>query len=422
MKIRAPKIYLLRKETLVRSCFHWGIFIAYLGSLYPWFMWKLGGAYQVLSAILLMGALMLAKTMKAPFYTRRDFLLPIVGYLLLSYYQMLVNGNNAMAYIANAFSIAIFFSLFTVGREELSRLANFLSKVMGAMVLVSMSMFFLYLMGFPLPHTSAQFMDGFYSFDNYYFFMLDDRFLWVIIPRFQSVFLEPNHLGTATTLLLFTQYGKWKRWYNISMIVATLISFSLGAYVLLAAVVILHLWMRRKHFIGKLILVLSLFAGIVTASFFYNGGENMFHDLIVLRMEMDDGELVQDSRVNASFEAEYDNFIQTPDILWGRDMSNVDEEGNSGYKVYIYENGLVGLLFVIVFYVVSWRRYCDRRFFLATWAIAILAFIARGYPIWYNYYIPFYCVAMALPLAESKKGLDAAGVGEVESEIAKSES
>lgn len=400
MKIRIPKIYLYEKQTLVRRAFQLGLFIAYLGSLYPWFMWGLSGYYVICAAMFLGGSMMMARTMETPFYTRHDFLLPMVAYAMLTFYQLVVNGNNINAYITNCFSLVVYFSLFVVDRSELTRLADFLSKAMAMLLLVSMPFFFLYLLGFPLPHVNAQYLDGYYSFDNYFFFLHDDRTLYYIIPRFQSVFLEPNHLGTATVLLLLTQCGKWKRWYNIVLLVATAISFSLGAYLLLTATIILHLWIRRKHFIGKLLMVVVVLSGLVIASFYYNEGDNLFHDLIVLRLDMDEGELSEDSRVTKDFETEYKSYLQSADIFFGRDMGDQFEK-NSGYEVYIYENGVVGLFLFIMFYLVSMRQYNDRRCFISTMTIVTLAFIARGYPLWYNYYIPFYCMAMGMLKNES---------------------
>ena len=393
MKIKVPKIYLLEKQTLVRMAFQWGMFVSYLGSLYPWFMWSMGGYYVIFSAMLLTGALLLSRTMETPFFTRRAFLLPLLSYAALSFYQVLAVKSLPTAYIANCFNLVVVFSLFIVDRKELIRLSDFLSRVMAIFLSVSIPFFLLRIAGFPMPSTPVTFLDGYYSFDNYYFFMLDDRFLSAIFPRFQSVFLEPNHLGTATVLLLFTQCGKWRRWYNIVLLVATLISFSLSAYVLLVVTIVLHLWLRRRHFIGKLLIAVLLLSGTVTASFFYNDGENLLHDLIVLRLEMDDGELNEDSRVTQDFESEFDSYLHSSDILFGRDMDD-QFEGNSGYQVYIYENGFVGLLLVILFYLVSLYDCADRRCWVATMLIFVLSFIARGYPLWYNYYIPFYCMAM----------------------------
>lgn len=402
-KIKIPKIYLLEKQTLVRNTFQWGMFIAYLGSLNPWFMWPIGGGYTLLAAMLLVASMLLSRTMDTPYYTRHAFLIPLLAYITLSYYLLVVNGNNFFAYVANIFSITIYITLFAVDKEELFRLSDFLAKLMGGMMLISIPFFLLHIIGFSLPSVSAQFRDGYYSFDNYFFFLVDDRFLSSIIPRFQAVFLEPGHLGTATSFLLFMQCGKWKRWYNILLLVATLISFSLSAYALLSISVLLHFWIMRKHFIGKLLMFIIFSACIVTASFFYNDGENMLHDLIVLRMEMDDdGELAGNNRVTDEFQAEYESYMQSSDIILGRNM-DPDSFGNSGYKVFIYSNGLLGFFLLCVFYTLSMYGSPDSRVFISVMIVAGMAFWARGYLLWFSYFIPFYCMAMSSPYISSEE-------------------
>lgn len=402
MRIKVPKIYLYEKQTLVRLLFYSGMLIAYLGSLNPWFFWSIGALNLVLASSLLLGSMLLARTMTAPFFTYEKIFLPLISYIAIVSYQLMVNETNLGAFLAFPLNVFIFLSLFMVRKNELAGLTDFISKAMGVLMLFSMPFFLLYLVGFPLPSVNAQFRDGYYTFSNYFFFLIDDRFVTTIIPRFQSVFLEPGHLGTATTFLLFTQIGKWKKWYNIILLVATLITFSLSAYLLLTAVVILHLWIRRKHFIGKLLGVVALFAGIITASFFYNDGDNMLHDLIILRLEVEDGDIVGNNRVTEDFQAEFDNFLESSDIFLGRDM-DYDMFGNSGYQVFIYENGFIGLFLLIAFYVLSTMRFRDRRAFVSVMFIALLAFLARGYLMSYNYYIPFYCMAYFLPFADAEK-------------------
>ena len=125
------------------------------------------------------------------------------------------------------------------------------SAVCGHMRLFSCAFFFLYILGFSLPNANLVFKDGFYSFTNYFLFLVEDHSLYNIIPRFQSIFLEPTYLGSTTALLLMTQRGKWKRWYNISLIIGLLISFSLAGYVYFISIIFLNMWIERKKIIIK---------------------------------------------------------------------------------------------------------------------------------------------------------------------------
>ena len=97
----------------------------------------------------------------------------------------------------------------------------------------------------------------------------------------------------------------------------------------------------------------ALIAAVVVGAFYYNRGDNLLHDLILIRLEIsDEGELSGDNRVAGWFESEYESYLQSSDIFFGRDY-DTRITGNSGYRVFIYENGFVGLFLVIVFYLLS---------------------------------------------------------------------
>lgn len=226
--------------------------------------------------------------------------------------------------------------------------------------------------------------------------MIDDRTLWAFFPRFSSVFLEPGHLGTAATLLLSTQFGKWKKWYNIVLLVALLLTFSLAAYVIYVVVIFLKLWVQRKQFIGKLIMMVAFISTIVVGSFFYNNGENLLHDLILIRLEVEDGEMAGNNRVTEDFDTDFEKLCESSAVIFGKKREN-PEFGNSGYKVFIYENGIVGTVLMLIFYIASLGKIRDRRATASAFILALLGFIVRGYPLWYSNYLTYYDLAHEAP-------------------------
>ena len=80
--------------------------------------------------------------------------------------------------------------------------------------------------------------------------------------------------------------------HRVVLLVALLLTFSLAAYVIYVVVIFLKLWVQRKQFIGKLIMMVAFISTIVVGSFFYNNGENLLHDLILIRLGT-----IADSRV-----------------------------------------------------------------------------------------------------------------------------
>lgn len=405
---KLENLFLIDKRQLAFRLFEVGVLIAYLGSLNPLYFWPLGALYVVPAAFLVVMGMLLGNSLRKPMFNRQDYLQPITAYVVLAYYLLFVNSGSLNGFIGSVFHIVVFLSLFRLNKELLFRLTTFISKTMALWLLVSIPVFLLYLAGFPVPSGgNVQFGDGYYAYTNYYFFLLDDRALINIIPRFHSVFLEPGHLGTATVLLLFAQCGHWKKWYNIVLITATLMTFSLAAYVLFTVIIFLNLWMQRKQIFRKVLLALLLISGVTAGAFFYNGGDNLLHDLILLRLEVDDdGNLSGDNRVADWFEREFESYLQSSDVFLGRDYDN-SISGNSGYRVFIYENGLVGTLLVVLLYGFSMRGGGDRRTLLSALTIAVLIFIVRGYPLWYSNFIPLYGLVYrnmnALPQAEKQE-------------------
>ena len=92
--------------------------------------------------------------------------------------------------------------------------------------------------------------------------------------------------------------------------------------------------------VKKLVYTITILSSVTIASFYYNDGDNLLHDLIMVRLEIEDGEMAGDNRVTEDFKVEYENFINSQDILTGRDR-DMSDFGNSGYRVFIYDYGLL---------------------------------------------------------------------------------
>lgn len=394
---KLKKLFLLQKQDVVYACYFTGILIAYLGSLNPWFMWSFFGVFPVITSVPIVVAMLMSSHLSHPLFTRENYLSTFGAYLLLVVMMALVDGRNINGYIFLVFNAIIFYSLFRLETEGLLRVGTFLAKFMAILMCISIPFYVLYLIGFPLPHYHIANEEFHYYFENFRFFLLDDRDTMLFVPRFHSVFLEPGHLGTACTFLLLTQIGKWKKWYNIILLVTTLMTFSLAAYVLLAMTFFGAAWIQRKAIVGKLIALLLVLSAIVLASIFYNKGDNMVNQLIVQRLTVDeDGKLEGDNRVTGMFETEYERYIQSEDILWGREYVSMKYGwGNAGYRVFIFKNGIIVLAMLIAFYLIFSLQGPDRRVTLVMLTIAFTSFMVRAIPLSYYYFIPLYILTLA---------------------------
>ena len=375
---RLSDLYLIRKETLSVSLFHIGMLIAFLGSMNPWFMWPLGSLYPVPAAAFVVVSLAVSYTMNEPVFNRTDYFLPLSAFFVASVYICLSSGSNVNAYIMIVFKAFIVYSLICLDTHRLYNLTTFIAKVMGVLLAASLAGHFLYLLGFPLPGKSVQ-LGEFYTFTNHYLFLLDDRNLFVIIPRFNSYFPEPSHVGSAAAFLLFAQRGHWRKWYNTVLLATIAFSFSLAAYIYLTAIIFLNLWIEKKKMFRKLAITIAFFIAAITTAFTYKGGNNLVHDLILLRLEINDDKLAGDDRVTGNFEKDYENFLESSDILLGRSYDNTFEFGNAGFKVFFYDHGMVGITLVVLFYFFALWNAPNKRAVTAAFIILTLYFIVSAY-------------------------------------------
>ena len=382
---------ILNKERLTTTLLYTGTLIAFLGSLNPWFMWKIGQLYHLPAAFCLVAAYIVSATQPRPIFTRNDFLLPILLLAAFLVYERISTGSNFNGYVMLLFRLAFFFAIFRLSLPQLSHLATFLCKAMGVLLIPSLAAHCLYLVGFPLPYREARF-DEFYDFLNYYFFLVRTNDIFSLFPRFNGYFLEPSHIGAACAFLLFTQRGQWRRWYNVVLLAAVFFTFSVASYVYLVAIIIFNAWTAGQRSVRKMAVALSVLAVATVVTFTYNDGNNLVHDLIMLRLEIDDGEMAGDNRVTGGFQADFDNYIESSDIFFGRKFEVV-EFGNAGNRVVFYDHGLVGILLLFAFYFASMMHTPNKRALIAVLAVAALFFWASAFMLWECVYLPFFMAA-----------------------------
>lgn len=393
MKIELGKLYKIERTTLANRLFVLSVFITILGSMNVWFLIPLYSVYPIIAFVLAYCSFLVSRNQQEKLFVEEYWIVPCAAFLLLTFYQSLNNSLNVNAYIKNLFSALYLFFVFKYDKRRILALSTIFAKALGGLLLISYPLFFLYIIGFPLPYSDMQFNDGFYYFSNYYLFLVDERTIFSFFPRFQSVFLEPTYLGSTTALVLFAQRGYWKKWYNVSILSGLLLSFSLAGYVLLVIIVFLNLWINREKIILKVMTTLFVFGLVIGMSFVYNDGDNMLHNLILLRMEVDDGELVGNNRVTASFDKEYDGFVTSADVVFGRDY-DYSVSGDSGYKVFIYDYGVVGVIFLFSFYLSAFWKYKDVRACVSAMIIMLLIWGVDGFVVWLGRILLLYFVSM----------------------------
>ena len=382
-----------------------GILIAYYGSLTPWFLWPISKYYSIIASMPIAMAWLMSSSSDKHIFTRKEFLYPTLAYIGIAGYMAIVNSKNLNGYVSIGFNVFVFMSIFALELSLLERLMKYLTVSMAVLLLFSIPCFILYLLGFPLPFSSIENEDLMYSYYNYYFFLLDNRYITDFIPRFHSVFLEPAHLGSACVFLLLTQFGKWRKWYNLVLIVAIVMTFSLTAYILFIVSIFFNQWVRGKKLLIHIVSITAVLVSVGVFSYYYRNGDNMVNTLILERFEIDDaGELVANNRVTDEFDDEFDDYIGSSDILFGREYDLLKYGfGNSGYRVFIYDFGILYVLFLLVFYIMCSYYSINRRAVIAMFAIGAATFWARSSLLDYYDFLPLYAMVYMSPVAVKKE-------------------
>ena len=387
------KYLVFGKRDIAIALFTTGIAINIFASIHVMYFWMIEAYCPFVTMPLFIMSVLLSRSTHTPIFTRTDFLLPTLLSLIVQYYQCLVNAQNIVPFIISTASLCMFYCMFRIDKEIAEKSLTKICKVFAGFLIISILFFFLHFIGVNLPNVSVE--RGNYSYTNFFFFLLDDRELWnIFIPRFNSVFLEPGHMGTTIIMLLATQIGKWKKWYNVVLFVALLMSFSLAAYCLGVMLLFLRLWMLRRKIVLKVLGLVSFLGIIVGGSFVYNDGDNMLNNLIVMRLEVSEtgDDFKGNNRVSEDFEKEFESFLGSSDILFGREM-DYEGWGNSGYRVYIYDYGMAGFALFFVFYFFAFRTGRDIRAITTAFVLAMTNFWIRGYPMLFAFLYPYFIIS-----------------------------
>ena len=170
--MRIGKLYLLSKERLSETFFYAGILVAFYGSMFPWFLWSIESYYMVISCVFLFCSMIVSRTMHNPVFNQHHIILPLSGYAILALYMQIVNEQNINSFIIIAFNCFIFYTLFRYERKRLAKLSTILAKSMAILLAISIPTFLMYVAGFHFPNRSVEFHDSFYTFSNFYFFII----------------------------------------------------------------------------------------------------------------------------------------------------------------------------------------------------------------------------------------------------------
>lgn len=228
-------------------------------------------------------------------------------------------------------------------------------------------------------------------FTNYILYIEPQYDYIQIIPRFNAFFLEPGHLGMICAFMLISNRFNLKHNGNIIYLLSLIFSLSLAGYLLCILGFVLFNMNNIKQLMFPLIV--AVFLVLIFTN--YNEGDNIFNDLIIERLKFDNEAIERNSRTSAEFDAYFTNHMHASDYLFGIDNSTFRQlqefnVNGAGYKIYIMNYGIVGIVLIVFFYYSIAFKFPDRRFSIIFLIVLACAFIQRAYPWWFSWILPLY--------------------------------
>lgn len=209
--------------------------------------------------------------------------------------------------------------------------------------------FLAFMLKLPLPcdvvpyYTGQEIKRHVYVWGFYYNYYIG--WLWGAdgFGRLCGWFNEPGYLGTIASLILIAENMNMRRKGNIVILVATVFTFSLAAFIIILGY-LLTMSLRK----GKMVVGLACFLIFCTTviPFVFEGNE--VYDRFVERLEVKDGEFKGDNRANNKIfkRLQQQQFEEWGPMLFGYGSGALDKYGNLGIlslKVQLYLYGIVGI-------------------------------------------------------------------------------
>lgn len=342
--------------------------------MHPWFLLRIQPIY-----ISLVFAIISIVAYTKGYFITKNKRVPIFCVTMM--FLWIAKDANFFGIIEAFINAGLISSLVCLKKEHILGAISYTTKWLAIILLISATFYILFIIGIPLPHSSFALYGTSLksSLDNYYFFVQSYEVFG--FTRFYSVFLEPGYLTLGVAPLLFLQKYNIRNKYVLILLIAQLLSFSLAGIILLSFGFVYVLLCNKERGNGRKMikaLLTTLCAVIIAYNFF---GADYFEQTIFRRIEIVDGSLSGDDRSSKYLDSQYES-LMNKDSKWIGTTFDVSrsEKGVSGYKLFTVENGIIGLILVLMAYfsLISFRIKLDLR--TGEIIICLLLLYQNSYP------------------------------------------
>lgn len=193
---------------------------------------------------------------------------------------------------------------------------------------------------------------------RYPFLVSENIYDNMLLPRFYGYYDEPGVVGTVSGVILLCQGYNLKKWINIPVFIAGLLSFSLAFIIISLVYGFIFLQTKYK------ILIAAVIIGIVIL---FTGNE-VLDGYIFSRFEFENGKFVGDNRIGDDYANFYNQFSNSKDYYFGLGQNAAADSnfGGATYKDLIVSYGIIAFVFFItLFMLMAYTRFQFRKeFFL----------------------------------------------------------
>ena len=357
--------------------------IVILQSAGPWFLWGNTFVGNIAILLFLISRFLLLKRIPSKIFF---FLLPLYIFCVWMGIYQAERIMQPIVFFVKRF--LPFFFIIIMSQEEKLRLKNTVINSFSTIVLISLLAYIaVVFVGIPLqPIKMEHPMNTWYPpFLNYYFFVTE--FSVGEFIRFRSIFTEPGHLGMFCALFLYINGYSLKKWQNVILLVALLLSLSLAAYVLLFLGWVIYQAASgvSLHRIFRVVLLLGLSIGLGWLYIAHGPKENALSILILDRLEYDEDRGIKGNNRNSQdFMLTYKE-LSTSELLLGKGNSYMKDRfantANSSYRNFVMVNGFIGLILMFFLFLSVVYLY-PSRIALGMFLLFSLSFLQRPYWLW----------------------------------------
>jgi hypothetical protein len=268
--------------------------------------------------------------------------------------------------IISIFGCIRVFILFTfvmlMNKDEQKKIATMTTTIFAWIIGISLVAYLLVFAGIDMPYSVINKPDNtsYPPFINYGLFITYADNMEFLQKRFQSIFTEPGQFGTIGAIFLYINRYELRRRSILIIFISVLMSFSLAAYVLLVIGYLIYIVTRNRKVyrtITKIILITALLGGSGYYCYLVYP-EFMVSRLILSRLEYSEDRGIRgNNRTSDEFNHYYKTkfLTSTTNILWGKSLNEAEQfflrtESGSGYKVFLYQHGVISMILLLLLY------------------------------------------------------------------------